>query len=436
MMPRDLAEGLASAFLGAKSWSARALAAEGAAALGERPEWLRYVVKCVLVVFDDPPRADFEELARVIAGLAIVYDGHHIRRWRAPALSMRARRWLVPALATTGELAAWLDLEPARLEWYADIRGLERCARDRRMQHYTYRWVAKRGGGRRLLEAPKAHTKALQRMILHGILDVVPPHDAAHGFRHGRSIRTHALAHAGRDVVLRMDLADFFLSIPSARVVALFRALGYPSPVALAMGALCTNRAPSEIATIARYTPRSEIDAIRDAERLARTRHLPQGAPTSPAIANLCAYGLDVRLGNAARSAGATYTRYADDLVFSGDATFARRAHRFAALAAAIAIDEGFRPNHRKTRMMHRSGRQVVTGLVVNAHPAIRRADYERYEAILVNCIRHGPASQNRDAHPDFRAHLRGLVAQVASIQPERGRKLAALLERVSWSGE
>src|SRR6185295_2476433 len=109
-----------------------------------------------------------------------------------------------------------------------------------------------------------------------------------------------------------------------------------------------------------------DIRALRRAQLLVRTPHLPQGAPTSPAIANLCAFGLDVRLAAAARAVGAAYSRYADDLVFSGDADFARRARGFEAFVASVAQDEGFAVNFRKTRIMRQSERQRVAGLVVN----------------------------------------------------------------------
>jgi RNA-directed DNA polymerase len=167
---------------------------------------------------------------------------------------------------------------------------------------------------------------------------------------------------------------------------------------------------------------------------LARTRHLPQGAPTSPALASLCAYALDARLSAAARAAGATYTRYADDLLFSGGADFARRASRFAPLVAGIAQDEGFVVNHRKTRMMPRGGRQLVGGLVVNERPRARRGDYDRVKAILHNCERYGAASQNLEGRADFRAFVRGLVSWVAEGEPARGPRLWAAFARVSWA--
>jgi hypothetical protein len=228
-------------------------------------------------------------------------------------------------------------------------------------------------------------------------------------------------------------LADFFLSISAARVAAVFRGAGYPDEVAHRLAMLCTNRAPVTPHELPRWSAAADIQAWRRAEMLARTRHLPQGAPTSPALANLCAHRLDVRLAGLAEEACARYTRYADDLVFSGDEGLASRTHRFLAVAAAIAQHEGFAVNHRKTRIMRGGGRQSVAGLVVNTRPNVPRATYERIEALLHNCARHGPESQNRERRLDFRAHLRGLVAWVAQADPRRGKKLEEVFARLRF---
>lgn len=276
--------------------------------------------------------------------------------------------------------------------WFADPRGLERrVAGDEALRHYRYAWVAKTSGGRRLLEIPKPRMKALARRILHSLLDRVPTHDAAHGFRPGRSARTHAANHTGGAIVVRVDLADFFLSVRAAQVRAIFAAMGYPSEVAWILTCLTTNIAPVTPQSAQADASNAVIQSLRRTEMLARTRHLPQGSPTSPALANLAAYGLDVRLSAAATAASARYTRYADDLVFSGDAVFARRAARFVALVERIAIDEGFSVNRSKTRLMHRGHRQAVTGMVVNERPTIGRRETKLLEAILFNCLRHGP---------------------------------------------
>jgi len=274
--------------------------------------------------------------------------------------------------------------------------------------------------------------KALQRRILDGILNAIPPHPAAHGFRKGRSIRSFANSHVGQRVLLRMDLKDFFPTFSGPRVQAFFRTAGYPEPVADLLGGICSNAAPR----IAWHNAGPEIPAgeLREAKTFYARPHLPQGAPTSPALANLCAYRIDCRLYGLAKSAGAEYTRYADDLAFSGGEEFDRRVERFSTHVAAILLEEGFHVNHRKTRIMRQAARQHLAGLVANQRLNVRRVEFDRLKATLTNCVRLGPQNQNRQGHADFRAHLSGRVAFVEMIHPDKGRRLRALLNQVRWT--
>jgi hypothetical protein len=340
---------------------------------------------------------------------------------------MRAeRRFDVPDLPTEAALARWLGLSLEDLDWFADPKGWLPRAPVGPLQHYHYRWHPKADGSRRLIEAPKEALKQLQRRLLRELLARVPAHDAAHGFRAGRSVLTYVAPHCGKALVLRTDLRDFFPSIGAGRVHAIFRALGYPRGVASLLTGLCTTRTPEDLLTSADLTA-STIDRLR-------RRHLPQGAPTSPALANLGGFGLDVRLHAAAAKLGATYTRYADDLAFSGDHTFAVRAQHLLPLVDRIAEDEGFVVHLPKTRSMPRSARQRLGGLVVNERPNPTRAEFDRLKAILHNCAKHGPASQNREDRPEFRAHLRGCVAWFEHVHPVRGARLRAAFDRIVWS--
>src|ERR1022692_2351315 len=269
--------------------------------------------------------------------------------------------WDVPAIVTSGDLADWLVLYPGELDWFADLKEL---ATRPKLRHYRYRAIDKGGDSIRLIEAPKPRLKWIQQRILAGILDKIPPHPAAHGFVRGRSVKTFAAPHVGQRVVLRMDLRDFFPSIPRARIQALFRTMGHPQSVADRLGGICTNAAPGD----AWKHPGMDVDPqqLREARALYAQPHLPQGAPTSPALANLCAYRVDCRLAGLAKAVGAQYTRYADDLAFSGGETLDRRVERFSAHVAAILHEEGFTVHHRKTRIMRQGVRQHLAGLVAN----------------------------------------------------------------------
>jgi hypothetical protein len=340
-----------------------------------------------------------------------------------------AAAWQLPAIESPQQLADWLLLDLSELEWYADLKGLERTGESQRLRHYHYHLTLKPSGGLRLIEASKVRLKQLQRRILSDILQRIPAHASVHGFVPGRSIKTFAAPHAGKDAVLRIDLCDFFPSVRATRVQALLRTAGYPEPVANLLTGLCTNTTPPDV--LNGLAPA----ALQAARNLYSRPHLPQGAPTSPALANLCCYRMDCRLSGLAHSIGAAYTRYADDLASSGG-TLARNPQRFATHVADIITNEGFHVHHRKTRIMRQGVRQHLAGLVVNQHPNIRRSDYDGLKAILTNCVRLGPASQNRESHPRFRQHLEGRINFIQMIHPERAQRLRRLFRQITWPEE
>ena len=264
--------------------------------------------------------------------------------------------------------------------------------------------LAKATGSIRLIETPKPRLKDLQRRILSGILDRIPSHPAVHGFVKGRSIQSFAAPHVGQRVVLRMDLENFFPTFPGARVQSFFRTIGYPEPVADLLGGIATNSVPRSAWRDVIKQPGFALDPqeLWHVRAMYARPHLPQGAPTSPSLANLCSYRLDCRLSGLARSAGAAYTRYADDLAFSGGESFDRSVERFATLVAVILMEEGFTVQHRKTRIMRQSVRQHLAGLVTNQRLNVRRSDFDLLKAILTNCVRHGPGNPEPRRSPSF----------------------------------
>jgi RNA-directed DNA polymerase len=409
---------------------------------GREWRWMRPLAKRYVRKFSSGPRPrqrdvfNFLAADRDFAAARLKHaDSLTVAHWVGEQSAMwpanLASDWGLPGITTTGGLAAWAGLTVGDLEWLADLKAFGRRNENHRLRHYHYRITAKRSGEFRLIEAPKLRLKLVQRKILAELLDKIPPHNAAHGFVRGRSIRSFAAPHSGRRVVLRMDVRDFFPSIGSARVQALFRMLGYPEPVADLLGGLCTTITPRSIWPHGANA--AERERMIQLQRFYDRPHLPQGAPTSPALGNICFFRADSRLAGLAKSAGATYTRYADDLAFSGSVLFERSVDRFATHAAAILLEEGFAPNFRKTRVMRKGVRQRLAGLSINTKPNVIRADYDRLKATLTNCARHGSASQNRDRRSDFRAHLRGRIAFVASVNAEKGSKLLAIFNRIVW---
>jgi hypothetical protein len=235
----------------------------------------------------------------------------------------------------------------------------------------TYRSVTvpKRSGGQRVLRVPDPATKAIQRRLLHSVLDGIPIHPTAHGFERGRSIVTNARPHVGRAVVIKMDIVDFFGSTSAGRIRRLFRVLGWDAETA----ALLTNLT---------------VDGGA----------LPQGAPTSPRLANLVNVRLDARLARLGEALGGTYTRYADDLTFSfAEADHAATADLLAA-TKKIVRQEGYQLHlDRKLQIRRRHHRQIVTGLVVNERVALPRSRRRWLRAVEHHVYSGRPASLSRD---------------------------------------
>lgn len=238
----------------------------------------------------------------------------------------------------------------------------------------------------RILHEPHPVLKFVQRRILERVLEQMDVHEAAHGFRKGRSIFTNAAAHTGQAVVVNLDLRDFFPSITFPRVAGLFVSSGFSRNVACRLAGLCCYRGV-----------------------------LPQGAPTSPAISNLICRRLDARLTGLMRRCGGTYTRYADDLTFSGPVAILSALPMVRRIVAA----EGFAVAPEKTRIARSGARQMVTGLVVNDRVSVprrvrrllramvhRAASEPIADPALIRCLR-GYLSFLKPAHPDDVERLR-----------------------------
>jgi hypothetical protein len=339
--------------------------------------------------------------------------------------SSRLERFSLPAISVPDDLAKWLEIPLGQLAWLIHRFDPEQMPVEESAAHYCYRWIKKRSGGMRLIEAPKAKLKRVQWRILDGILGRVPPHPAAHGFVVGRSIVSNAHPHAGQRVILKLDLENFYPAVSLNRVVAIFRSLGYCREAAIWLGRLTTTSLPAKMLGNGRSNP--------DFKPYLR-RHLPQGAPTSPALANLSAFALDLRLAGLSRSFGANYTRYADDLTFSGDEQFLRSLAVFIPLVDQIVRSERFSLNKKKRKVIRNNQRQTVTGVVVNAHPNVARRDYDILKAILTNCIRRGPSTQNHERHKSFSAHLQGRIAHVIQLNSARGERLRQLFDQIDWN--
>ena len=323
----------------------------------------------------------------------------------------------LPVLSSPAELAEALGLTVPRLRWLAF--HTEVASRT----HYVQVAVPKRAGGTRLLSVPHRGLSQAQRWIFDQVVGKLGVEPTAHGFVSGRGILTNAAPHVAKAVVVNMDLEAFFPSIGFARVRSVFHRLGYSPAVATVLALLCTE------------CPRRRVvyDGV-PYHVSTGPRGLPQGACTSPPLSNQVARRLDRRLLGLADRLGLSYTRYADDLTFSGDDPLRGTIGYLMARVRHIAQDEGFTVNETKSRVLRRNSAQIVTGLVVNDRPGVPREEIRRLRAILHRARTEGLERQNRAGHPNFPAWLRGKIAYVAMSRPEVGAQfraeLAALRER------
>lgn len=206
----------------------------------------------------------------------------------------------------------------------------------RKEKHYRRFKIQKANGGTRNIASPRTYLKVIQWWILDNILRKVEFPENITGFVRGRGVQANANFHVGANHVLNMDLKDFFPSVSIGRVRSSFRSLGYDEVVANQLSEICT------------------LDDC-----------LPQGAPTSPSLANIAASDLDRSLIDFARKWKMKYTRYADDLTFSS-MKFISEEFKDGIVLKINNCD--FSVNERKTRFCGHGGRMEVTGLVVNSH--------------------------------------------------------------------
>ena len=331
---------------------------------------------------------------------------------RRQADPQRLARHGLPELADAAQLADAMGITVAELRFLGFHREVART------HHYHSFTLPKKTGGERLISAPMPRLKRAQYWVLDNILAKVPAHDAAHGFLAGRSIVSNAAPHAGHDVVINLDVKDFFPSIAFGRIKGVFRHLGYGEAMATLLALLCSEN-------------RAQAWQV-DGEKLfvggkARERVLPQGAPTSPMLTNLLCRRLDRRLLGLARQLGFVYTRYADDLTFSASGEAARdNVGRLLGRVRWILRDEGFTPHPDKERVMRKGRRQEVTGLVVNADkPGVSRETRRRLRAALHRATQ---ASAGKPAHWQGQAaqpsQLLGLAQFVYQVDPVQGGPL------------
>ncbi|MBU6953227.1 reverse transcriptase family protein [Hahella sp. HN01] len=342
---------------------------------------------------------------REVQAQQITYLGENVSGGLGDAASddARLRSQNLPVINAAEELATAMGVTLNELRFLAYNKEVSK------LSHYQQFAIAKKTGGVREISAPMPRMKRAQYWILDNILAPLSLHEAAHGFVVERSIVSNAQPHVGKDVVINLDLKDFFPTVSYARIKGAFRHLGYSEQIATILGLLCSQQKVQEV----------EMDGqkwfVSEGERF-----LPQGAPTSPAISNVICRKLDRRLQSMAAKLGFTYTRYADDVTFSADGKSDDDVKRLLWRCRSIIKDEGFVVHPDKTRIMRKHRRQEVTGVVVNDKASVERKQLKRFRALLFQIDRDGPAGKTWGRGELF-AVIDGFANYVAMVNPEKG---------------
>jgi retron-type reverse transcriptase len=308
----------------------------------------------------------------------------------------------LPVFNNENELANAIGIPLKELRFLAFSRKVAAVS------HYRKFYIPKKSGGKRLISAPMPRLKKVQYWILENLLNKVPVHQAVHGFLLQHSIISNAQQHVGKEVVVNIDVKDFFPSIHFKRVKGLLRHLGYSEKIATILALICTEAVTEEVA----------IDGknyfVQKGNRV-----LPQGAPTSPAITNILCYKLDKRLQGMATKHQCQYTRYADDITFSYNGQEINE-QQLVWRIKKVLTDEGFTVHPDKIRIMRKGSRQEVTGIVVNEQLGLDRKKLRKFRAVL-HQLKTKEASTLHWGEGNLASAVTGYANFVKMVKPARG---------------
>ncbi|SDH66826.1 reverse transcriptase family protein [Chitinophaga filiformis] len=299
-----------------------------------------------------------------------------------------------------------------------------------RNSNYATFKIKKRSGGKREISAPFVPLRNIQQWIYQNILSKVPIHPSAYGFVKHKSIMDNAKVHVNQDFILNIDLLDFFTSIPEKRVYGIFKSLGYHPNLAVYLAKACTKNLVKEIDI-------EVLDWLNQAPFHQNNSVLPQGAPTSPQLSNLVCRRLDKRLNNYAVKNGCKYSRYADDITFSGSEVNNIKL----GVIFRIINDEQFNVNLDKVKFFHKSSnRKIITGLIVSDKiriPKKFKREIARHLHFTTmngtqNHIQHLRQYHNFDK-VNYRDWLYGKICYIKMIEPDFGLKLMTKFKSIDW---
>lgn len=254
---------------------------------------------------------------------------------------------------------------------------------------YRHFSIPKSNGDMRSIDEPLPDLKYVQTWILKNILENVPVSEYAKAYVKGRTLKHNARFHKAQKVVVTMDIKNFFPSISIKDVTEIFVSMGYYHDLSCFLAYLCC------------------LDY-----------KLPQGAPTSPYLSNLRMTSIDNKIKDFITSKGIRYTRYADDLTFSGDI----EPHLLIKTISRIIYNGGFQINNKKTRVARNNARQEVTGIVVNSHMQISKEKRRKIRQQLYYIRKYGLDSHLSyigETRSHYLNHLVGTINFALFVNPK-----------------
>ncbi|WP_442265517.1 reverse transcriptase family protein [Tenacibaculum sp. ZS6-P6] len=291
-----------------------------------------------------------------------------------------------------------------------ELRFLAFSRKNSKISHYKRFKVAKKTGGFRLISAPMPRLKKAQHFILENILNKVTVHEKAHGCVQKKSIVSNAALHVNKAVVINQDLQNFFPSVTYNRIKGVYKSLGYSEQLSVIFALLCSEPKILDISLLGEnyYTQRGD-------------RSLPQGSPCSPAITNILCKKLDFRLDGLAKKYGFTFSRYVDDITFSGDVEQFPNITAILKYSKKIIREENFKLHPDKLRVMKQNQRQEVTGIVVNEKININKKSLKRFRALLFQIENEGLEGKTWNGGANVLAEIDGFANYIYQVDKLKG---------------
>ena len=336
----------------------------------------------------------------------IIYLGQHYSHQLNHKTSNieRLKSQNLPILHNASDIASAMKIS------VGELRFLSFSRKHAKVNHYKRFKMPKKTGGYRLISAPMPKLKKVQHWVLEYVLNHVKVHDSAHGCVKERSIKTNAIPHLGKAVVINQDFKNFFPSVTYNRIKGVFLTLGYSNQVATIFSLICSEPKIVDVSLLGEnyFAQRGE-------------RFLPQGSPCSPAITNILCRKLDYRLFGLAKKYGFEYTRYVDDITFSGNVESYSNITSLLKYSRKIVNSENFKLHPEKLRVMKRNAKQEVTGVVVNEKANIPKKTLKRFRALLFQIEKDGIEEKSWNNGGNVLAQIDGFANYIYQINPEKG---------------